>query len=103
MKAFVVLTGIFLSFASMACSTYEAQFSSVVKEVTAVEGEPYACWIKLDINLSVGGQRYNPHMICPLDIEEVYEGRVYSRYCNFNPGDAISGYLVKLNGRIELE
>ncbi len=103
MKAFVVLTGIFLSFASMACSTYEAQFSSVVKEVTAIEGEPYACWIKLDINLSSGGQTYQPHFICPLDIEEVYSGRVYSRRCNLNPGDGISGYLVKFNDRIELE
>ena len=102
MKVFVLLTGILLSFASMACSTYEAQFSSVVKEVTAIEGEPYACWIKLDINLSSGGQTYRPHYICPLDIEEVYQGQVYSRYCHLQPGDAISGYLVKMNDRIEL-
>ena len=87
-----------------ACSFYEAQFSSVVKEVLAIEGEPYACWLKLDINLNQAGQSYRPHFSCPLDIEEVYEGRIYSRRCHFIPGDEISGFLVKsAGGRVELD
>lgn len=103
MKSFLVLAVLVFSLSSLACSTREAQFSSIIKEVTTIEGEPYACWIKLDINLSSGGQTYRPHFACPLDIEEVYSGRVYSRRCQGLPGDEISGYLVKTNGRIELD
>lgn len=104
MKKILILLGLCSALTSSACSVYEAQFSSVVKEVLSIEGEPYACWLKLDINLSQSGQTYRPHVICPLDIEEVYNGRVYSRRCEFNPGDEISGYLVKnVDGRVELE
>lgn len=87
-----------------ACSSYEAQFTSVVKEVLTIEGEPYACWLKLDVNLGQAGQTYRPHQMCPLDIEEVYQGRIYSLSCDYQPGDEISGYLIKTpEGRLELE
>ncbi|HLT22085.1 MAG TPA: hypothetical protein VKZ84_01515 [Bacteriovoracaceae bacterium] len=104
MKKILILLGLLSTLSSFACSTYEAQFSSVVKEVLTIPGEPYACWLKLDINLSQAGQSYRPHMICPLDIEEVYNGRIYSRRCNYLPGDEISGFLVKSScGRVELD
>lgn len=104
MKNLVIALGLISCTYSFACSTYEAQFSSIVKEVEAIEGEPYACWLKLDINLAQDGQSYRPHMMCPLQIDEVYEGRIYSQHCQLQPGDEVSGYLVKpIGGRIELE
>lgn len=102
MKGLLLFLSLGLSAASMACSTYEAQFSSVIKEVLAIEGEPYACWLKLDVNLGQAGQSYRPHQLCPLDIEEVYHGRIYSQHCDYQPGDEISGYIVK-NGEGILE
>lgn len=104
MKNFLVLMILTSTLTSFACTTYEAQFSSIVKEVLTIEGEPYACWLKLDINLAQSGQTYRPHVICPLDIEEVYNGRIYSNRCDFQPGDEVSGYIIKIgNGRLELD
>ncbi|MFA7614233.1 MAG: hypothetical protein WCY48_08340 [Candidatus Caldatribacteriota bacterium] len=104
MKYLLVLATFTSTLTTFACSTYEAQFSSVVKEVLSIAGEPYACWLKLDINLGQSGQTYRPNVICPLDIEEVYNGRIYSNRCNFQPGDEISGYIIKIgNGRLELD
>lgn len=103
MKNLFMLVALTVTTSAFACATYEAQFSSVIKEVLSIEGEPYACWLKLDVNLAQAGQSYRPHVFCPLDIEEVYYGRIYSRRCDFFPGDEISGYLVKYEGRIEFD
>lgn len=91
------------AFLLLACSTYEAQFLSSIKEIHPIANEPYACHFILDLNLSKAGQSYSPSGLCPLDIDEVYGQKIYSARCHFTPGQEISGYLVKTNERIELE
>lgn len=102
MKFFIVLSMLF-SMCSFACSTYEAQFSSVVKQVVTNVDDPYSCLIKLDINLSQAGQSWRPHMMCPLDVEFVFDQYISVKHCAFKTGDKISGYLLKTENGLELE
>lgn len=100
MKAVFLLTVLF-SFSSFACSTYEAQFSSKVKEV--MQRDDYSCLVKLDMNLSESTQSWRPHRICPLDIEVVLDQYISVRYCNFDVGDSISGYIIQTDTGLELD
>lgn len=100
MKLFILLTALF-SFHTLACSTYEAQFSSRVKEV--VQNEDYSCLVKLDMNLSQGDQSWQPHRICPLDIEVVLDQFITVRHCNFEVGDSISGYVIQTSTTLEID
>ncbi len=100
MKLFLVLAALF-TFNSFACSTYEAQFSSTVKEV--IQNDDYSCLVKLDMNLSQNGQSWNPHMMCPLDIEVVLDQYISVRHCGFEVGDSISGYIVQTSNGLELD
>lgn len=100
MKAVILVTALF-SFSSFACSTYEAQFSSKVKEV--LQEDDYSCLVKLDMNLSESTQSWQPHMMCPLDIEEVLDQYISVRHCNYDVGDSISGYIVQTDNGLELD
>lgn len=100
MKLFLVLAA-FFTFNSFACSTYEAQFSSTVKEV--IQNGDYSCLVKLDMNLSQNDQSWNPHMMCPLDIEVVLDQYISVRHCGFEVGDSISGYIVQTSNGLELD
>lgn len=102
MKFFIALAMLF-SMSSFACSTYEAQFSSVVKQVLSNSDDPYSCLIKLDINLSQAGQTWRPHMMCPLDIELVLDQYILVKHCSFKKGDKVSGYLLRTESGLELE
>lgn len=102
MKSILALS-LFLSVNSFACSTYEAQFASSVKEVVTSQNDPYACQIKLDINLSKPGQSWRPHMICPLDIDVVLDQYVTVKNCTLKKGDKISGYILSTDNGLELE
>lgn len=99
----IIALSILFSFNSIACSTYEAQFSSIVKEVVTHADDPYSCQIKLDINLSQPGQRWDTHIFCPLDIEFVLDEYISVKYCGYKKGDVISGYLLKTADGLELE
>ncbi|MCM2350552.1 MAG: hypothetical protein NDI69_11075 [Bacteriovoracaceae bacterium] len=99
----IIALSILFPFNSIACSTYEAQFSSIVKEVVTNADHPYSCLIKLDINLSQSGQRWSPHIYCPLDIEFVLDEYISAKYCGFQKGDVISGYLLKTDDGLELD
>jgi hypothetical protein len=102
MKSIIALT-LLISSGSFACSTYEAQFSSVIKEVTADPENPYACFIKIDINLSQAAQSWQPHMMCPLSIEEVSHEFILVRHCSYKVGQKVSGYLIQTEQGLELE
>lgn len=100
---FVALLTILFSLNSLACTVYEAQFASVVKEVLTNENDPYSCKVKLDINLSQPGQRWDPHMMCPLDIELALDQYISVKYCGFKKGDPISGYIIQTEDGLELD
>ena len=100
MKAVILLTA-FFSISSFACSTYEAQFSSKVKEV--MQKDDYSCLVKLDMNLSESNQSWQPHRICPLDIEAVLDQYISVRHCIFEVGDFISGYIIHTDNGFELD
>lgn len=82
---------------TFAC-TEEAQFVSVVKKVTPLNSRE--CLIELNINLNQANQSYNPSLMCPLDIGEVYDHGFVSSQCDYKVGDQISGYLVKNDNTI---
>lgn len=100
MKVVILLAAIF-SLNSFACSTYEAQFSSIVKEV--IQNEPYSCLVKVDMNLSRNGQSWQPNRICPLDIEAILDQFISVRHCDYQIGEVISGYIIQTETGLELD
>jgi len=102
MKIFIILSLLF-SMNSFACSTYEAQFSSTVKEVIKDVNDPYSCQIKLDLNLAKPGQAWTSHGFCPLSPEMVVNRWINVKHCNLEQGQKISGYILDLGTSLELE
>lgn len=90
-----------ISLPTLACSTYEAQIISEVREIKYTA--PYECVITLDINLRRPGQSWAPHYICPLNISDVQGKLITVKNCDLKKGSKISGYLVRTGDEIELE
>jgi hypothetical protein len=102
MKLFITLS-LLISMNGFACSTYEAQFSSFVKEVKKDLNDPYLCQIKLNLNLAQAGQTWTGHGFCPLSPEMVVDRFITVKNCNLVKGQKISGYILDLGNSLELE
>lgn len=100
---FIIALSLLISSTSFACSTYEAQFSSVVKEVLTHPQDPYSCLIKIDINLSETGQSWQSHMMCPLSPAQVVNEFISVRNCFYEVGQKVSGYIIQTDKGLELE
>lgn len=80
-----------------ACSSYETQFTSFVKEIKYTA--PYECHILLDVDRGI----WKPHYNCPLSKEEARSRFVKVTNCDLHHHQAISGYLIKTPDGLELE
>lgn len=85
------------------CNQLEAQFISQVSYTQPIENEPYACMMKIRINLSEPNQVYTPAGECGLNIEQVFYGMVYASPCYYKSGDKISGVIIKRDGKLILD
>ena len=97
MKQLIIITTLLvsqISFAAPVCSG-EAQIIAKVGQI--INRDMSECVISIDTNTIV---QYNVNQLCPLDLSEVMEkgvevGLSNGHDCNYNPGDDISGVIVK--------
>lgn len=92
-----------ISFSSLACTTYEAQF---IGKITSVETDSMmTCKAKFT---AVSISLYNEHFNCPLEMDELIDNGidfplVNGHDCELNVGDQVSGYLYTTKTGISLD
>lgn len=97
MKLLLITSLLFISqFGSAApvCSG-EAQIIAKVNQI--ISRDMSECVVSIDTNSIV---QYNVNQLCPLDLSEVMEkgvevGLSNGHDCNYNPGEDLSGVIVK--------
>jgi hypothetical protein len=97
MKKMIALFSVLVGTQALACNQQEAQF---IGKVASIQKNTQGCVAFLNPQEM---KMFNPSYICPLDQEEVFAAGVEvglknGHDCIYEPGNEISGVLVRING-----